>query len=82
MISQTRLPSRRVQSLGLPSHRQEGQTAPRSVHETPSVHAVALSCGLQEGGMPWDEMNNIAASVLANLTSGMRFEGRCGRVVL
>jgi len=25
--------------------------------------------------MPWDEMNNIAAHVLANLTSGMRFEG-------
>ena len=25
--------------------------------------------------MPWDQMNNIAAHVLANLTSGMRFEG-------
>jgi tubulin epsilon len=27
------------------------------------------------GGKPWDGMNGIAANLLLNLTSGMRFEG-------
>merc|ERR1712070_603050 len=40
-----------------------------------ALTGVALPGGKKGKSMPWDQMNNIAAHVLTNLTSGMRFEG-------
>eukprot|EP01001_Neometanema_parovale_P004448 NODE_1628_length_1657_cov_114.443937_g1549_i0.p1 GENE.NODE_1628_length_1657_cov_114.443937_g1549_i0~~NODE_1628_length_1657_cov_114.443937_g1549_i0.p1 ORF type:complete len:486 (-),score=68.65 NODE_1628_length_1657_cov_114.443937_g1549_i0:105-1562(-) len=67
--------TRALQSCGKPGGEHGASTPKDQLFNIAETNSKAYKKGMAKGGQAYDAMNNIAANMLCNLTSSMRFPG-------